>query len=413
VPYVPLFALAFAMFTIGSAEFAIQGLLPEISADLGIGIPKAGLLITGYALGVATGGPIVAVVTAGLPRKTALLALLGIFIVGNLLCAFAPSYLALMEARIVASFCHGAFVGIGSVVAASLAPPDRRASAVALVWAGFAASNILGVPAGAALGQALGWRATFWAATLLGVGAAAALALKLPNSDEGRVAGLAAEFRALRRPQLLLTLALGLLITFGCLSTLAYIAPLLRETTGLPPSALPLYLLVFGVGGVVGMQVGGRFADRNLIYSIIGIFVVNVVIYLTLPFAFAIPAPTMVMMFVWGFASYFIAAPIQIRVVSVGREAPNLASTLLQSAFNLGNAIGPLIGSVALGAGLPYALLPLIGAAAAAVGVGVALLSAALDRHAVCEHVRKVVRVGPSGRNLTHRRHWTRLFRSR
>jgi MFS transporter, DHA1 family, inner membrane transport protein len=387
MPYLPLFTLAFAMFTIGSAEFAIQGLLPEISADLGIGIPKAGLLVTGYALGVAIGGPIVAVITARLPRKTALMALMAIFIVGNILCALAPNYQGLMAARIVASFCHGAFVGIGSVVAASLAPPHRRASAVALVWAGFAASNIFGVPAGAALGQAAGWRATFWAATLLGVGAAAALAVKLPKSDEAKLTGLTGEFKALRRPQLLLTLALGVLITGGSLSTLAYIAPLLRATTGLPASALPVYLLVFGVGGVVGMQVGGRFADRNLMSSIIGVFAANVVIYLSLPFAFAFPSMAIVMMFVWGFAGYFFAAPIQIRVVSVGSEAPNLASTLLQSALNLGNAIGPLVGAVALGAGLPYALLPLIGAVAATLGVGAALWSAALDRRAVNEAV--------------------------
>ena len=289
MPFLPLLTLTLATFAIGTTEFVISGLLPEISADLGVSIPTAGLLVTGYALGVAIGGPILAILTNRLPRKTALLALMGIFVVGHVLCAVAPDYTLLMVARVVASFCHGAFFGIGSVVAVSLVPQDRRASAVALMWAGIAASNILGVPAGTALGQAFGWRSTFWAVALIGAIATAAIAVWLPDIGRAGQTRLASEFKVLARPQVLLALALSVLICAATFSVFTYIAPLLIETTGISPAALPLYLLLFGVGGVIGMQVGGRFADRNLMASIIGVFVALVVVYLILLVAFRSP----------------------------------------------------------------------------------------------------------------------------
>ena len=380
MPFLPLSTLTLATFAIGTTEFVISGLLPEISADLGVSIPKAGLLVTGYALGVAIGGPILAILTNRLPRKTALLALTGIFVVGHVLCAVAPDYALLMVARVVASFCHGAFFGIGSVVAVSIVPEHRRASAVALMWAGIAASNILGVPAGTALGQAFGWRSTFLAVALLGAIATAAIAVWLPDIGRAGQTRLASEFRVLARPQVLLALGLSVLICAATFSVFTYIAPLLVETTGISPAALPLYLLLFGVGGVIGMQVGGRFADRNLVASIIGAFVALVVVYLMLLVAFRSPLGATVMMFVWGFAFYFPAAPIQLRVVNAAHEGPNLASTLVQSGFNLGNAIGPFAGAAALSAGLSYGLLPWLGAILALAGAAIALWSFALDR---------------------------------
>jgi DHA1 family inner membrane transport protein len=305
---------------------------------------------------------------------------MGIFVIGHALCAIAPNYALLMVARVLTSFCHGAFFGIGSVVAAGMVSADRRASAVALMWAGIAASNILGVPAGAALGYAFGWRSTFWAVTIIGVVATAAIALWLPDTGRAGRTRLASEFKVLARPQVLLALALSVLICAGTFSVLTYIAPLLIETTGIAPSSLPLYLLLFGIGGVIGMQVGGRFADRKLMASIIGVFAGLVVIYCILLFALQSPIPAMVMMFVWGFAFYFPAAPIQIRVVNAATDAPNLASTLIQSGFNLGNAIGPFAGAAALSAGLSYGVLPWLGALLALAGVGIALWSMALDR---------------------------------
>lgn len=381
--FLPLLTLTLAAFSIGTTEFVIQGLLPEISADLGVSIPKAGLLVTGYALGVAIGGPILVIFTNGLPRKTALLALMGVFVVGHVLCAVAPDYALLMGARVVASFCHGAFFGIGSVVAVSIVREDRRASAVALMWAGVAASNILGVPAGTALGHAFGWRSTFWAVTVIGAIATAAIAIWLPDTARAGRTELTNEFKVVARPQVLLALALSVVICAGTFSVFTYIAPLLVEITGISSAALPLYLLLFGVGGVIGMQVGGRFADRNLMASIIGVFAALVVIYLILLVAFRSPIPAMIMMFVWGFAFYFPAAPIQLRVVNAALEAPNLASTLVQSGFNLGNAIGPFVGAAALSAGFSYALLPWLGALLAFAGVAIAFWSAAVDRQAL------------------------------
>jgi MFS transporter, DHA1 family, inner membrane transport protein len=221
---------------------------------------------------------------------------------------------------------------------------------------------------------------TFWAATGLGAVAMTSMALLLPDVGRASATRLANEFRVLTRPRMLLTLALGLLITAGALGTLTYIAPLLRDVTGISPSALPLYLLVYGVGGVIGMQIGGLFADRDLMASIVGVFAANLAVYLLLPSSFVSPIATLVMMFVWGFVGYAIAAPIQVRVVDAGAEAPTLASTLLQSAFNLGNAIGRLAGAAVLGDGFSYSALPLLGATTAAIGVGGALWSVALDR---------------------------------
>ena len=216
--------------------------------------------------------------------------------------------------------------------------------------------------------------------TAIGAVAAAAIAMWLPDTGRASQTKLTREFKVLANPQVLTALALSVLICAATFSVFTYIAPLLIEITGVSSAALPLYLLLFGVGGVIGMQVGGRFADRNLMASIIGVFAANVVVYLILLVALPSPTPAMVMMFIWGFAFYFIAAPIQLRVVEAAREAPNLASTLIQSGFNLGNAIGPFAAAAALSAGFSYGLLPWLGALLASVGLVIALWSAALDR---------------------------------
>jgi MFS transporter, DHA1 family, inner membrane transport protein len=378
--WLPILTLTFAAFAIGSTELAIQGLLPEIAADLGVSIPRAGLLVTGYALGVAVGGPIAAVATNGLRRKTALLVLLGIFVIGHVLCALAPNYSMLMAARVVASFCHGAFMGIGSVVAVSIVREDRRASAVALMWAGIAAANIAGVPVGTALGHAFGWRSTFWAIMIVGLLAALAMSLWLPDTGPIKKTRLFSEFKVLGVVQVQFALALSVFVCAATFSVFTYIAPILIAITGVSSGALPLYFLAFGVGGVVGMQVGGRLGDRNAMASIIGAFAADALVFVVLLFALHERTLAFVTMFAWGFAFYFMAAPIQLRVVDAGREAPNLASTLIQSAFNLGVALGPFVGAAALSAGMSYALLPVCGALLALAGVGAAIWSALRDR---------------------------------
>jgi DHA1 family inner membrane transport protein len=374
--------LTLAAFAIGTTEFAVQGLLPEIAADLAVSIPATGLLVTGYALGVAIGGPIVTVAINRLQRKSALLLLLGAFVAGHALGALAPSYGCLLFARVVTSLCHGAFMGVGSVVAIGIAAEERRAAAVAMMWAGIASANILGVPVGALIGHAFGWRATFWAIGGIGLFAAAAIALWLPDAGRGALTRLASEVRVLARAQVLLALSLSACVCAATFSVFTFIAPLLIDVTGISPAALPLYLFLFGVGGVTGMQIGGRLGDRNLIATIIAGFVADLAVYLIL-LAICASAPAMATaMFIWGFAFYFIAAPLQLLIVDAARDAPNLASTVIHSAFNFGIAFGPFVGAVALSAGLGYERLPLCGALLSALGVALALWSRGLARRA-------------------------------
>jgi DHA1 family inner membrane transport protein len=219
----PLLALAIAAFGIGTTEFVIMGLLPNVARDLGVSIPAASMLVSGYALGVTIGAPILAIVTAKMPRKKALMSLIGVFIVGNLLCAIAPGYWVLMAARIVTAFCHGAFFGIGSVVAADLVAPNRRAQAIALMFTGLTLANVLGVPLGTALGQAAGWRATFWVVTLIGLLAAGALAVCLPKQIEMRESSILREFNVLKNPQVLMVLGISVLASASLFSVFTYI----------------------------------------------------------------------------------------------------------------------------------------------------------------------------------------------
>ncbi len=232
-----LLVLALSAFAIGTTEFVIMGLLPEVAADLGVSIPGAGWLVTGYALGVAIGAPIMAMATARLPRRKALLVLMGVFIFGNLLCAIAANYGLLMLARVITALCHGAFFGIGSVVAASLVPANRKASAVALMFTGLTLANVLGVPLGTALGQVAGWRSTFWAVTLIGIAALIGLWRVLPRQHDEEATDIRAEFAALRGAGLWLALSTTVLFSAAVFCIFTYVAPLLGEVTGVSPGA--------------------------------------------------------------------------------------------------------------------------------------------------------------------------------
>lgn len=381
----PLLALALASFGIGTTEFVIMGLLPEVAKDLGISIPQAGLLVTGYALGVVIGAPIVAIITNRLPRKTTLIGLASVFILGNFLCAVAPSYELLMVARVVTAFCHGAFFGIGAVVAADLAPPNQRARAIAIMFAGLTIANILGVPAGTALGQALGWRATFWAVVGIGSVAAAALAIWVPARIPHEPGRVLREFRVLGNVQVLLAMAMSVMASASLFSVFTYITPILRDVTGLTPKTAAAVLLLFGGGITVGNFIGGRLADWRLMPSLIGIFVTLTLALCVFAFTSHVPLPAMVTIFIWGAIDFALVAPLQIRVVDKAIHAPNLASTLNQGAFNLGNAAGAWIGGAALTFGLQYADLPWLGAVLALGALSLCLLSQFLERRQLQE----------------------------
>jgi DHA1 family inner membrane transport protein len=371
--------LAAASFGIGTTEFVIMGLLPDVARSLSVTIPQAGYLVSGYALGVVIGAPIVAMATAGIPRKTALLALMALFTIGNLGCALAPDYWLLMTARVVTAFAHGAFFGIGAVVASNLVPREQRTQAVSLMFAGLTLANVLGVPFGTALGQAAGWRAAFWAVVVIGIVAFLAITRFVPSGMPGTRGGLAKEFRALGRWPVLLPMLISTMASVSMFSLFTYITPLLEEVTGLTPHGVTGALLAIGVGLTIGNLIGGRLADRNLLSTIIGAFICLVIVLGALALVVHMALPTLVLLILWGGIAFALVSPLQIWVVDAATDAPNLASTLNQGAFNLGNATGAWIGGVALNAGMHYAQLPLLAALVAMAGLGLTL-SSFIDR---------------------------------
>ncbi|WP_283804906.1 MFS transporter [Tardiphaga robiniae] len=371
--------MAAASFGIGTTEFVIMGLLPDVARSLSVTIPQAGYLVSGYAMGVVIGAPIVAMATASIPRKTALLALMALFTIGNLGCALAPDYWLLMTARVVTAFAHGAFFGIGAVVASNLVPREQRTQAVSLMFAGLTLANVLGVPFGTALGQAAGWRAAFWAVVVIGIVAFLAITRFVPSGMPGTRGGLAKEFRALGRWPVLLPMLISTMASVSMFSLFTYITPLLEEVTGLTPHGVTGALLAIGVGLTIGNLIGGRLADRNLLSTIVGAFICLVIVLGALALVVHMTLPTLVLLILWGGIAFALVSPLQIWVVDAATDAPNLASTLNQGAFNLGNATGAWIGGAALNAGMHYAQLPLLAALVAMAGLGLTL-SSFIDR---------------------------------
>jgi DHA1 family inner membrane transport protein len=369
-----------ASFAIGTTEFVIMGLLPEVAGDLSVTIPQAGLLVSGYALGVVFGAPILAAATARLERRHALLLLIAIFIGGNLLCAIAPNYGLLMSARIVTALCHGAFFGVGAVVASRVVPAEKRAQALALMFTGLTLANVLGVPFGTALGQALGWRATFWAVVGIGLAVAIALHAWLPRGMAPSGTGLMQQARTLGRAPVLLAMLISVLASASLFSLFTYIAPVLETVTRETPRQVTWILVVFGAGLTLGNLAGGRLADWRLMPSVIGIFAALIAVLAL----FAVTdqsAPLAVMtIFLWGAAAFALVSPLQMRVVNEASGAPDLASTLNQGAFNLGNAAGAFAGELALTHGLAYGSLPWLGAGLATGGLAFSVLSWRMER---------------------------------
>ena len=371
----PLLALALATFGIGTTEFVIMGLLPDVSADLKVPIPEAGLLVTAYALSVAFGSPFLAIATARMNRRGALLLLMGVFILGNLLCALAPSYSLLMAARIVCALCHGAFFGLGTVVAAALVPQEKRTQAIAMMFGGLALANVLGVPFGTALGNAFGWRQTFWAVVAIGFVASFALYAWLPRDVPTPPMRLIQEARSLGSTQVLLAMVISVLASASLFGVLTYITPILENVTRLTAGSVTLMLLLFGVGLTLGNLLGGRLGDWKLMPSLIGILVLLAPLLALFTMTSKAVIPAAATIFCWGLLAFALISPLQMRVVNEAAGAPSLASTLNQGAFNLGNATGAWLGDVGLTHGLPYDQLPWIGAALAAVALLFTIIS--------------------------------------
>jgi DHA1 family inner membrane transport protein len=379
----PLFALAVSAFGIGTSEFIIMGLLPDLAHSFRVSIPKTGILVSGYALSVTLGSPLVALALSRMDRKRALLILMGMFLAGNALCALAPTFLLLLCARILTALCHGAFFGIGSIVASHLVPRSERAQAIALMFSGLTLANVLGVPAGTALGQAFGWgfaRFAFWALVPIGLVAGLGL-LRLVPSQPAEKLHLKHEFHAVLRPQVQLVLALSTLSSVSLFCVFTYIAPILEQVTHLSPGAVTRVLVVFGVGITLGNLLGGRLADWKQMPVLIGGIVLLIVIFLAMPLLEPTVVPAVVMVFVWGCIHFAAGAPLQARIVDQAQGAPNLASTLNQGAFNLGNALGASLGGIMLTEGIGYRYLSLGSAGVASVALLVALIALRVERN--------------------------------
>lgn len=370
---VSLLALALSAFAIGTTEFVIMGLLPEVANDLQVSLPSAGWLISGYALGVAIGAPIMALLTARLPRKGTLMLLMAIFIVGNILCALAYSYNLLMLARVVTALCHGAFFGIGAVVAASLVAPGKQASAVALMFTGLTLANVLGVPLGTWFGQMFGWRATFWGVAVIGVLAIIGLIVSLPTNRNEKPVHLASEVSALNNGRLWLSLLMTVFFAAAMFALFSYIAPLLLQVTGISNRGVSWTLFLIGAGLTAGNILGGRLADWKVSFSLILCF--SLIALFSLLFSWSSHSLWLaeITLFLWAMATFAMVPALQINVVRHGKEAPNLVSTLNISAFNLGNALGAWVGGAVIGAGYGLTAVPISAALLALIGLLVCL----------------------------------------
>lgn len=379
-----LYALTVGAFGIGVTEFIIMGLLMQVSADLGVSIPAAGLLMTGYALGVFVGAPILTLLTRRLPRKTTLLVLMAIFTLGNVLAAIAPTYGILMGARLVTALAHGTFFGVGSLVAVSLVPPERKASAISIMFTGLTLATLLGVPFGAWLGLAFGWRMAFWAVAGVGALALIVLAALVPSAEEKvEPAPLREELAVLTRPQVQLGLAMTVLGFGGVFAVFTYIQPILTQLAGFSKEAVSPILLVFGAGLVGGNLVGGRWADKGLNAALVGTLIALTVVMLGSAFAFHSQIGAVLAAFLLGAAAFATVAPLQMRVLSqAGGAGQGLASSLNIAAFNLGNAFGAWLGGAVIAHGPGLAAVPLVGALVPLSALALAVFSLSLERRA-------------------------------
>lgn len=379
---IAVYALTAGAFGIGTTEFVIMGLLLQVATDLGVSVSMTGLLISGYALGVFVGAPVLTLATRRLPRKQVLVLLMAIFTLGNIACALAPSYGLLMAARIVTSLAHGTFFGVGSVVATSLVPEDRKASAIAVMFTGLTIATLLGVPAGAWLGLQFGWRATFWTIAGIGVVAMLVLARLVPaDKDKVEVAPLRRELATLADPQVLLGLAMTVLGFGGVFAVFTYIQPILVEITGFPQEAVSPILLLFGLGLIVGNMLGGKLADCNLPAALLATTATLSIVLLAMTAALRSPVAVTIFVGLIGAAAFATVAPLQMRVLDkAGAAGRNLASSLNIAAFNLGNAFGAWLGGVTIDHGPGLAAVTWVAALVPLASLVLALLSLRLDK---------------------------------
>ncbi|MFE1290277.1 MFS transporter [Streptomyces sp. NPDC058751] len=377
-----LLALAIGAFGIGTTEFVIMGLLPDIAATYGVSIPTAGLLVTGYALGVVLGAPLLTVLGNKVSRKRMLMLLMGLFVLGNILSALAPNFGMMLTGRVITSLAHGSFFGLGSVVAAGLVAPDKKAGAIATMFTGLTVANIVGVPLGTFVGQAVGWRTTFAIVAALGVVGLLGILKLVPAMPRPEGAHLRRELTAFRNPQVLLAMAMTVLGFGGVFAAITYIAPMMTRVAGYSDGAVTWLLVLFGIGMFLGNLLGGRFADRALmpmLYVTLGGLAVVLALFTVFAHDKILAAVAILLVGALGFAT---VPPLQKRVLDQAHAAPTLASAVNIGAFNLGNALAAWLGGLVISAGFGYTSPNWVGAVLAAAALGLALWSAALERRA-------------------------------
>lgn len=380
----PLLALATGAFGIGTTEFSPMGLLPVIARGVDVSIPAAGMLISAYAVGVMVGAPLMTLLLSHRARRNALIFLMAIFTLGNVLSAISPDYTTLMLSRILTSLNHGAFFGLGSVVAASVVPRHKQASAVATMFMGLTLANIGGVPAATWLGETIGWRMSFMATAGLGVIAMIGLFFSIPKGEAGERPDVRKELAVLMRPQVvsaLLTTVLGA----GAMFTLyTYISPVLHTITHASPAFVTAMLVLIGVGFSIGNYFGGKLADRSVNGTLKGFLLLLMAIMLAIPLLARSELGAAIAMVVWGAATFAVVPPLQMRVMRVASEAPGLSSSVNIGAFNLGNALGAAAGGAVISGGLGYGFVPVMGAIVAGLALLLVLISARKQPDEAC-----------------------------
>ncbi|MDI9958019.1 MULTISPECIES: MFS transporter [unclassified Rhodococcus (in: high G+C Gram-positive bacteria)] len=377
-----MLALALGGFGIGTTEFVAMGLLPEMASGLGVSEPVAGHVISAYALGVVVGAPLIAALTARVPRRTLLIALMVAFTVGNAASVFAPSYTTLMMARFVAGLPHGAYFGVAALVAAHLAEPGKRAKAVAMVMMGLSVANVIGVPVAAWIGQALGWRSAFALVAVIGVATVASLFVWIPRLDGIPVTNPITELGALGRVQVWMTLIVGMVGFGGMFAVYTYISTTLTDVSGLGASFIPLALMLYGLGMVAGNFVGGYLADRALMKGLFLSMGSLVVILAIFVIAVRNPYTALVFVFLIGLAGSSMVPGLQTRLMDVAEDAQTLAASLNHAALNIANAFGAWIGGVVIAAGYGYTAPAAVGSLLAVAGLVVLAVAVILQRRA-------------------------------
>ncbi|ODJ60365.1 MFS transporter [Brochothrix thermosphacta] len=342
----PIWMLVIGAFAIGMTEFVIMGLLTEVATDLKVSVTQAGQLITMYALSVAIGGPIVVLLTYKLKRKTTLLILMAIFIIGNAIAGVADNYGVMMLSRIVTAFAHGSFFGLGAIIAASLVPKNRQASAMALMFSGLAVANIIGVPFGTIIGQQWGWHASFLIISVIGIIAFAGIWKFVPAAEQRKEVSIKTELSILKSGSMWTTLLISTFSFSSVFAFFTYISPILREVSGYDDNGVALVLIIFGVGVTIGNLVGGRIADWNINKGLIILLVLLEIWFVVLYFIqfnfYLVPFGV----FIFGIIAFGLTPSLQFRSMKLSLQAPTLGSALNQSAMNVGNALGAFFGGI-------------------------------------------------------------------